>query len=76
MTTGAIFSIFGTADAEHGSDLVITRHRRPVAAVVGMSRRAELEEAGADLHDLALMLARALGDNTDAARCFTRDARI
>src|SRR6266568_7779648 len=51
------------ADAELGSDLVITRHRRPVAAVVGISRLAELEEAAADLHDLALMLARNLGDN-------------
>lgn len=50
------------ADAEQGSDLVITRHHRPVAAVVGMSRLTELEEAAADLHDLALMLARSLAD--------------
>src|SRR5437867_2731505 len=51
------------ADAEHGSDLVITRHHRPVAAVVGISRLAELEEAAADLHDLALILARTLTDS-------------
>lgn len=51
------------ADAEHGSDLVVTRRHRPVAAVVGISRLAELEEAAADLRDLALVLARAATDN-------------
>jgi prevent-host-death family protein len=50
------------AAAEHGSDLVVTRRHRPVAAVVGMSRLAELEEAAADLRDLALVLARAATD--------------
>jgi len=50
------------ADAEQGSDLVVTRHHRPVAAVVGIRRLTELEEAAADLRDLALVLARAVTD--------------
>lgn len=29
------------ADAEQGSDLIVTRHRRPVAVVVGVNRLAE-----------------------------------
>ncbi|HSA51827.1 MAG TPA: type II toxin-antitoxin system prevent-host-death family antitoxin [Yinghuangia sp.] len=53
------------ADAEHGADLVVTRHHRPVAAVVGIARLTELEEAAADLRDLALVLARTA---TDAGR--------
>lgn len=51
------------ADAEHGADLVVTRHHRPVAAVVGAHRLAEIEEAAADLRDLALALARAVTDS-------------
>ena len=51
------------ADAEQGSDLVVTRRHRPVAAVVGIARLAELEEAAADLRDLALVLARAVTDS-------------
>ena len=50
------------ADAEGGSDLVVTRRHLPVAAVVSMGRLAELEEAAADLRDLALVLARAVTD--------------
>lgn len=50
------------ADAEEGSDLVLTRWHRPVAAVVSMGRLAELEEAAADLRDLALVLARVVTD--------------
>jgi prevent-host-death family protein len=50
------------AEAEQGSDLVVTRRHQPVAVVVGMSRLTELEQAAADLQDLALVLARALGD--------------
>jgi antitoxin (DNA-binding transcriptional repressor) of toxin-antitoxin stability system len=50
------------ADAEAGSDLVVTRHHRAIAAVVSMGRIAELEEAAADLRDLALVLARAVTD--------------
>jgi prevent-host-death family protein len=50
------------AEAEHGSDLVVTRHHRPVAVVVGIDRLTDLEEAAADLRDLALVLARAAAD--------------
>jgi prevent-host-death family protein len=50
------------ADAEAGSDLVVTRRQRPVAAVVSMGRLAELEETADGLRDLALVLARAVTD--------------
>jgi PHD/YefM family antitoxin component YafN of YafNO toxin-antitoxin module len=50
------------ADAEQGADLVVTRRHQPVAAVVSMRRLNELEEAAADLRDLALVLARAATD--------------
>lgn len=50
-------------DAEQGSDLVVTRHHRPVAAVVGIRHLAELDEAAADLRDLALVLARTATDS-------------
>ena len=51
------------ADAEHGGPVVVTRHSRPVAAVVPMARLAEIDEAAADLRDLALVLARAASDS-------------
>ncbi|GIH92260.1 type II toxin-antitoxin system prevent-host-death family antitoxin [Planobispora siamensis] len=50
------------ADAERGTDLVVTRRHRPVAAVVGIRRLNELEQAAADLRDLALVLVRAATD--------------
>ncbi|MFI6741973.1 type II toxin-antitoxin system prevent-host-death family antitoxin [Nonomuraea sp. NPDC050451] len=50
------------ADAEQGADLVVTRRRQPVAAVVSIRRLNELEEAAADLRDLALVLARSVTD--------------
>ena len=50
------------ADAEQGADLLVTRHQRPVAAVVSIRRLAELEGAAADLRDLALVLSRAIID--------------
>ncbi|GAA0985180.1 hypothetical protein GCM10009555_060180 [Acrocarpospora macrocephala] len=50
------------ADAEQGADLVVTRRHEPVAAVVSVRRLAELDEAAADLRDLALVLARAATD--------------
>lgn len=49
-------------DAEHGTDLVVTRRHRPVAVVVGVDRLAEIEQASADLYDLALVLSRAVAD--------------
>ncbi|MBF8187128.1 type II toxin-antitoxin system prevent-host-death family antitoxin [Nonomuraea sp. K274] len=50
------------ADAEQGTDLVVTRRHQPVAAVVSVRRLNELEEAAADLRDLALVLARSVTD--------------
>jgi prevent-host-death family protein len=51
------------SDAEHGSDVVVTRRHRPVAAVVSIQRLAEIDEATADLRDLALVLARSVTDS-------------
>ena len=50
------------ADAAHGDEVVVTRHHRPVAAVVGLERLRELEELAADLRDLALVIARTADD--------------
>jgi prevent-host-death family protein len=50
------------ADAAHGEEVVVTRHRRPVAAVVGFERLQELDELVADLRDLALVIARTADD--------------
>ncbi|MEU2947649.1 prevent-host-death family protein [Nocardiopsis alba] len=49
-------------DAEQGTELIVTRRREPVAAVVAFSRLAELERSEADLRDLALVMARELTD--------------
>jgi antitoxin (DNA-binding transcriptional repressor) of toxin-antitoxin stability system len=49
-------------EAERGADLVVTRHRRPVAAVIAYHRLEELSKAAEDLHDLALVLARKVTD--------------
>jgi prevent-host-death family protein len=46
------------AEAERGTDVVVTRHRRPVAAVVAYQRLEELSQVAEDLRDLALALAR------------------
>ncbi|GAA2612498.1 hypothetical protein GCM10010399_49220 [Dactylosporangium fulvum] len=50
------------ADAEQGSDVIVTRRQEPVAAVVSMRRLAEIDAAVADLRDLALVLARSATD--------------
>ncbi|MCW6008411.1 hypothetical protein K1W54_28290 [Micromonospora sp. CPCC 205371] len=50
------------SDAEHGSDVVVTRRQKPVVAVVSMHRLTQIEEAVTDLHDLALVLARSATD--------------
>lgn len=47
------------AEAEQGSDVVVTRRHRRVAALMSMERLAELDDAIADMRDLALVLARA-----------------
>jgi antitoxin (DNA-binding transcriptional repressor) of toxin-antitoxin stability system len=51
------------ADAEHGSEVVVTRRNQAVAAVVSMQRLNEIEEAASDLRDLALVLARTATDS-------------
>lgn len=57
------------ADAERGTDLVVTRRHQPVAAVVSIRRLEELEEAAADLQDLALVLARSVTDKVPNGYC-------
>ena len=51
------------ADAAAGDEVVITRHHRPVAAVVGIEQLRELDDLAADLRDLALVIARAADDD-------------
>ena len=51
------------ADAAAGDEVVITRHHRPVAAVVGIEQLRELDSLAADLRDLALVMARAADDD-------------
>lgn len=53
-------------DAESGVDTVLLRNSRPVAAVVGMTKMArlqELEDLEDDLRLMALTLARTTMDN-------------
>jgi prevent-host-death family protein len=50
-------------EAEHGADVVVTRHRRPVAAVIAYHRLEELSQVAEDLRDLALVLARRATDS-------------
>jgi prevent-host-death family protein len=50
------------ADAAQGEEVVVTRHHRPVAAVVGVEHLRELDDLAADLRDLALVIARTADD--------------
>jgi prevent-host-death family protein len=50
------------ADAAHGGEVVVERHGRPVAAVIGLTRLQELEALRDDVRDLALALARVADD--------------
>lgn len=50
-------------DAEAGSDIVVERHGRAVAAVLSMRRLSELAELEADLRSAALVFSRAATDN-------------
>jgi len=50
-------------DAESGSDIVVERHGRPVAAIVSVRRLSELSVLEADLRSAALVLARAATDS-------------
>jgi antitoxin (DNA-binding transcriptional repressor) of toxin-antitoxin stability system len=51
------------ADAAHGTDVVVERHGRPVAAIVAFDAYTELGRVRDDLRDLALVLGRAAGDD-------------
>lgn len=50
-------------DAESGTDVVVERHGRPVAAIISMRHLKELAELEADLRSAALVLARAASDD-------------
>lgn len=52
-------------DAQHGSEVVVERRGRAVAAVVSMRRLNELQALEADLRDAALVLARTATDRAD-----------
>jgi len=52
-------------DAEHGEDVIIERHGRPVAAVVSIEHFDEIQDIRADLNSAALVLARELSDPGD-----------
>lgn len=49
-------------EAEQGTDVVVTRHRRPVAVVISYQRLEELSRTAEDLRDLALVIARRATD--------------
>lgn len=50
-------------DSEHGTDTVVERHGRPVAAVVSIQHFSELRDLEQDLRSAALVLSRAATDN-------------
>lgn len=68
-------------DSEAGTDTVVERHGRPVAAVVSIQHFGELRELEHDLRSAALVLSRAATDTGHrrdldeviAAFGFTRD---
>ena len=49
-------------EAEEGHDVIVARHGRPVAAVIGMARFEGLRELERDLRSACLVLARAATD--------------
>lgn len=49
-------------DAEAGADVVVSRHGRPVAAVVSTRQLDRLRELESDLRDAALVVVRAATD--------------
>lgn len=51
------------SDAEGGTTVLVTRHRKPVAAIVSMERLAAVEELREDLRDLAIVVARQVTDS-------------
>lgn len=52
--------------AEEGSEIVVLRNNRPVAAIIGIGRLDEMQRIEADLMDLTLMAARLI--STDEER--------
>lgn len=50
-------------DAEEGNDVIVERHGRAVAAVVGMGRLDEIAALEADVRSAVLVLARAATDD-------------
>lgn len=62
-------------DSEHGTDTVVQRHGRPVAAVVSIQHFESLRELERDLRSVALVLSRVATDNrrrTDLDAVITR----
>jgi prevent-host-death family protein len=59
-------------DAEAGTDIIVSRRNRPIAAVVSMERLTELRRLESDLRDLTLILARSATD--DGSRTSLDDA--
>lgn len=53
----------GLVAAVSEADIILERHGEPVAAMIGMDRIEALEQARADLRDLALVLSRAATDS-------------
>lgn len=50
-------------EAELGTDILVERRHRPVAAVISVGRLEALREAQRDLRDIGLVLARAATDS-------------
>lgn len=50
-------------DAEQGQDIVVSRHGRPVAAVVGVERLEALRSLEADVRSASVALTRLLSDD-------------
>lgn len=81
MTTAAISVTEATArgvagllrDAEHGEDVVVSRHGTPVAAVVSIERMQQIHDLESELRDVALVLTRAA---TDTGKRISLEAAI
>ena len=59
ITEAAVRGISDVArDAESGIDIILTRHGKPVAAMISMNRLAKLDELEQELREAALEFAR------------------
>jgi prevent-host-death family protein len=64
VTTASARGVSGLLkEAESGTDVVVERHGRAVAAIVSMRHLNELAELESDLRSAALVLARAASDD-------------